>query len=267
MPLKVIESRRLYRQIADQIRSLINAGEFPIGTRLPSERDLADLMNVSRPSVREALIALEVEGLISIAIGSGIYVRAQSALGNDRASSDGAFEGPFEVLHAREIVEASIASEAATLARPDHVACLDDVLARMGASSNDNKRRIALDREFHVAIALILDNAVLAELVEQLFNKRIGRYFERLASYFENEDTWARALAEHRSIRDAIATKDPQAASQAMRRHLRLSQDRFSGAFGEPALPPSATGQNEPAFKARAIDCARRARPTRRKQA
>src|SRR6266576_2213344 len=74
MPFHSIEPRRLYRQIADQIRSLIRAGEFVAGSRLPPERDLAKQLGVSRPSVREALIALEVEGLVEVRIGSGIYV-------------------------------------------------------------------------------------------------------------------------------------------------------------------------------------------------
>ena len=76
MPFHSIEPRRLYRQIADQIRGLIKSGEFPAGSRLPPERDLAKQLGVSRPSVREALIALEVEGLVEVRIGSGIYVLA-----------------------------------------------------------------------------------------------------------------------------------------------------------------------------------------------
>ena len=75
MPFQSIEPRRLYRQIADQIRALIKSGEFTAGARLPPERDLAKQLGVSRPSVREALIALEVEGLVDVRIGSGIYVQ------------------------------------------------------------------------------------------------------------------------------------------------------------------------------------------------
>ena len=76
MPFQPIEPRRLYRQIADQLRQLIQTGEFAVGSKLPAERDLATKMGVSRPSVREALIALEVEGLVEVRMGSGIYVRA-----------------------------------------------------------------------------------------------------------------------------------------------------------------------------------------------
>src|SRR5207248_8917446 len=79
MPFHSIEPRRLYRQIADQIRGLIKSGEFPAGSRLPPERDLARQLGVSRPSVREALIALEVERMVEVRIGSGIYVLAGTA--------------------------------------------------------------------------------------------------------------------------------------------------------------------------------------------
>jgi len=70
MPFQSIEPRRLYRQIADQIRTLVKSGEYPPGSRLPPERDLAKQLGVSRPSVREALIALEVEGYVEVRVGS-----------------------------------------------------------------------------------------------------------------------------------------------------------------------------------------------------
>src|SRR5947209_6594597 len=94
MPIQTIEPRRLYRQIADQIRTVIHAGEFRTGARLPPERDLARQLGVSRPSVREALIALEVEGLVEVRIGSGIYVRAvptKTAVVETDASAPGPF--------------------------------------------------------------------------------------------------------------------------------------------------------------------------------
>ena len=74
VPLEAVEARRLYRQVADQLRALIDGGEYPVGSRLPTERELAEQLRVSRPTVREALIALEVEGRVRIRVGSGIYV-------------------------------------------------------------------------------------------------------------------------------------------------------------------------------------------------
>src|SRR5512134_693627 len=106
MPLQSIEPRRLYRQIADQIRTLITSGEYATGSRLPPERDLARQLGVSRPSVREALIALEVEGLVEVRIGSGIYVQSQQAV---LGSEQHAAWGPFELLRARWVIEGEVA--------------------------------------------------------------------------------------------------------------------------------------------------------------
>jgi DNA-binding FadR family transcriptional regulator len=238
LPLKAIEPRRLYRQIADQLRQLIDAGEYPVGGRLPSERELAEALGVSRPSVREALIALEVEGRVRINVGSGIYVTERPKL----AVAETAAEGPFELLRARETVEGAIAAEAARLITPQDIAALDGVLARMRASqepnSAPNSALIALDREFHVIIAGVLGNAVLTELVGHLFDQRINPYFMQLASYFESPETWAQALAEHQAVRDAIVSRDGEAARDAMRTHLSNSQERFSRSFGETSAAP-----------------------------
>src|ERR1044071_8733938 len=103
MPFQSIEPRRLYRQIADQIRTLIRSREFPAGTRLPPERDLARQLGVSRPSVREALIALEVEGLVEVPIGSGIYVLGPRNDGEPATAVHAAL-GPFELLRARWVI-------------------------------------------------------------------------------------------------------------------------------------------------------------------
>jgi DNA-binding FadR family transcriptional regulator len=84
MPIAIVETRRLYRQIAAQLSALIASGEFAVGQRLPSERELAAQLGVSRPSLREALIALELEGLVEVRVGAGIWVTAAS--GRDPAT-------------------------------------------------------------------------------------------------------------------------------------------------------------------------------------
>src|SRR6266478_3657647 len=120
MPFQSIEPRRLYRQIADQIRELIRSGEFVAGSRLPPERDLAKQLGVSRPSVREALIALEVEGLVEVRIGSGIYVLGPSVRAEGEDPGGGpvhgavdATAGPFELMRARYTIESECAALAA----------------------------------------------------------------------------------------------------------------------------------------------------------
>jgi DNA-binding FadR family transcriptional regulator len=231
MPIHAIEPPRLYRQVADQLRQLIDSGEYGIGSRLPTERELAQQFGLSRPTVREALIALEVEGRVRIRVGSGIYVRALA----DRSPSitRDNDEGPFELLRAREFVEGAIAAEAALHASDEDIRKLDELLDRMGASTHPSAETIGLDRDFHTGVAGILRNAVVVRFIGEMFDLRLNPYFERLSSYFENGQSWRAALEEHKAVLEAIAAHDPDAAKAAMQNHLRLSQIRFSRNFGE----------------------------------
>lgn len=229
----VVESRRLYHQVADQMRSLIDRGIFAVGSRLPAERELAELLAVSRPTVREALIVLEVEGRVHIRMGSGVYVSSPKKVDVDPLPPEAQTEGPFELLRARAIVECAIAEEAARVVRPDQIVVLDANLARMNTSLEDRSMALALDRDFHIAVAAIIDNGTLNRFVGKIHDLRMTPYFEKLASYFENPQTWRAALEEHRAVRDAIAARDPQAARAAMRAHLDQSQIRLSESFGE----------------------------------
>lgn len=229
----VVESRRLYHQVADQMRSLIDRGTFAVGSRLPAERELAELLAVSRPTVREALIVLEVEGRVHIRMGSGVYVSAPKTSAAVTDGTESGAEGPFELLRARAVVECAIAEEAARVARPDQIALLDRNLARMEESLEDRPLALALDREFHVAVAGIIDNGTLNRFVASIHDLRLTPYFERLASYFENPMTWRAAMEEHRAIRNAIAAGNPEEARAAMRAHLDQSQLRLSESFGE----------------------------------
>ncbi|TIX39788.1 MAG: FadR family transcriptional regulator, partial [Mesorhizobium sp.] len=136
---------------------------------------------------------------------------------------------------AREFVEGAIAAEAALHVRPADIERLDDVLRRMETMRHPNKMTIALDREFHTAVAGILENAVLVRFIGELFDQRMNPYFERLSIYFETSDSWQVAANEHRAVRDAIAARDPERAKAAMQQHLRQSQIRFSRNFDERA--------------------------------
>ena len=111
VPLQSIEPQRLYRQIADQLRTLIGQGEFEAGARLPAERDLARQLGVSRPSVREALIALEVEGWVEVRTGSGVYVQDRTHRSAERVAVTE--WGPLELIRARRVVEGQTAALAA----------------------------------------------------------------------------------------------------------------------------------------------------------
>jgi GntR family transcriptional repressor for pyruvate dehydrogenase complex len=231
MPLQTIEPRRLYRQIAEQLRALIERGEFAPGTRLPPERDLALQLGVSRPSVREALIALEVEGRVEVRMGSGIYVRAsESAAPRDAALLQALHdaEGPLETIRARQLIEAELAAYAALHMKKAQVSGLRDAVTHMERDVAVGRMPTAGDRLFHLRIAEASDNAVLLRIIGLLFDERHNPIFEQLGSHFENAKSWTIAIGEHRAVIDAIARQSAQGAREAMATHLHNSHDRFT---------------------------------------
>jgi DNA-binding FadR family transcriptional regulator len=236
MPLQTIEPRRLYRQIADQLRALIQSGEYPIGCRLPAERDLAATLGVSRPSVREALIALEVEGLVEVRMGSGIYVQPPEAASAARRV---VAEAPLETIRARQVIESELAAQAALQMKPAQVRGLRDAIAAMEEEAAAGQVPTHGDRLFHLRIAEASDNSVLLRVVGELFDERRNPLFAQLGSHFETADSWAAAIAEHRAVVAAIAAHAPERAREAMRRHLSNSHDRFTdnwpASSGKPA--------------------------------
>lgn len=239
MPLQTVEPQRLYRQIADQLRSLVAAGEFEVGHRLPAERDLAVQLGVSRPSVREALIALEVEGVIEVRTGSGIYVRAVSAdAGKGRAvhladtpHADDAAPldwGPLEVIHARGLIEPDTAALAAERATRADVMAIAASLRHMQQQARRGEVPREGDEAFHLAIARASGNGVLLDTLQRYWHARHGPLFERLGDYFEGPESWQIAVAEHEAVLAAIKARDPRQARQAMQRHMRLALRRYS---------------------------------------
>lgn len=233
MPLHTIEPKRLYRQIADQVRALVERGEFPRGTRLPAERELAQQLGVSRPSVREALIALEVEGLVEVRMGSGIYVRDQSAPPAGRAQPVTA-EPPLETIRARELIECELAARAAATMKAAQVRGLKEAIRLMQQEVDDGHMPTQGDRQFHVRIVESAGNAVLTRIVTELYDERHNPLFAQLGSHFENSASWQLAIAEHQAVAEAIAAHDPAGARMAMSRHLTLSHDRFTASWRAP---------------------------------
>jgi DNA-binding FadR family transcriptional regulator len=230
MPIQSVEPQRLYQQIAGQLRALIGSGEFAAGSRLPAERDLARQLGVSRPSVREALIALEVEGWVEVRTGSGVYVldRASRARGAEVAATEW---GPLELIRARRLVEGEIAALAASQARRKH---LDAMRAAIAAMQRDADRGVAPlegDRAFHSALVQACGNAVLIDTVQHFWDSRRGPLFERLGGYFETLASWRAAIAEHEAIVDAVRAHDAPAARAAMHAHMDKSHARFSASW------------------------------------
>jgi DNA-binding FadR family transcriptional regulator len=225
MPIQAVENRRLYRQIADQIAGLIQKGEYGAGERLPPERDLARQLGVSRPSVREALIALEVEGYVDVRVGSGVYV-----VGPDRAVAPQlpADSGPFELIRARWIIESECAALAARHATRAQVRAMEEALDEMTAQRDRGTLPLVADRQFHLRIAEASGNSALALVVRTLWDQRTGPLFLRLEHHFDTPALWTVAIREHREIVAAIARHDAAGARAAMRRHMDQAARRFS---------------------------------------
>lgn len=231
MPLQAIEPQRLYRQIAEQLRVLIGKGEFTAGQRLPAERDLAKQLGVSRPTVREALIALEVQDWVEVRVGSGVYVldRASRQAANEPIA--GAEWGPLELIRARRLVEGETAAVAAKLAKRKDIQALQHAIDTMKSEAAAGEIPQAGDRAFHTAIVLAGANSVLIETVQNFYDARRGPIFRRLGGHFENAKSWQAAISEHQAILEAIHAHDPDAARLAMHRHLDNSHKRFSASW------------------------------------
>lgn len=231
MPLQTVEPQRLYRQIAGQLRALIAAGEWAVGSRLPAERDLARQLGVSRPSVREALIAMEVEAWVEVRTGSGVYVldRSMQPAPASRGKKISPDEwGPLELIRARRVVEGEVAAMAATQAKHKHIAAMDRAITAMSADADRGLLPLDGDRAFHSAVVEACGNAVLIDTVQRFWDSRRGPLFERLGGHFETATSWRQAISEHEAILHAVRSRDAGAARLAMHSHMDNSHTRFS---------------------------------------
>ena len=233
MPLHTVEPQRLYRQIAGQLRALIVAGEFQPGARLPAERDLAQQLGVSRPSVREALIAMEVEGWVEVRTGSGVYVLARIPTERDASTDAAACDnwGPLDLIRARRVVEGEVAALATAQpkkAQKVTLAALQTALESMRTNAQQGVLPLEGDSAFHAALAAASCNAVLSDTVERFWQSRRGPLFQRLGGYFENVQSWQAAIAEHEAILLAVRQCDAPAARSAMHQHMDKAHERLS---------------------------------------
>ena len=229
MPLTSIEPRRLYRQIAEQIRGLITSGEYPLGARLPPERDLAKQLRVSRPSVREALIALEVEGLVEVRVGSGIYIKSAGIAPHGNGQSPVA--GPFELIRARRAIEGECAALAAREGKRPQVALIAEALRQMQDDAARMAQPLEADRLFHLRVAEATGNSALVQVVKSLWDERSGPIFSQLQHHFDTPKSWSAAIREHEAVLEAIRARDADAARAGMHTHMDQASKRFSRSF------------------------------------
>src|SRR5688572_2497913 len=209
-------SGKLYRRLADAIAAEIEAGKYKIGERLPTERELADQYGVSRPTLREALIALEMLGMIEARHGLGIYVtRAQMPI---TASAYDVEVGAFELIEARRLFEGEAAALAAATIDDEAVAELERLLGLM-ADEDELKGEVA-DKEFHMVVARATGNGAIIATVENLWELRNRSPLARNILTRARGTGLEPRIAEHRRVVDALKARDPAGARQAMRDHL-----------------------------------------------
>ena len=217
------EPKRLYQKIGRDIRQQIASGVYEVGTRLPAERDIAEQLGVSRTIVREALIMLELEGLIEVRKGSGIHVISNiSSLHAANTSTPQLTDvGPFELLQARQLVESHIAAFAATQLNKTN---LQNMQAALTLEKQEIEQGVVggkADELFHIAVAEATQNSALVALVQHFWDMRAqSPMWERLHAWIEDTSYREEWVSDHQNIIDALSRKNPEAAREAMWQHL-----------------------------------------------
>jgi DNA-binding FadR family transcriptional regulator len=215
---------RLYRVVSGKIEELIRAENIQPGERLPSERDLATKLGVSRTSLREALIALELGGTVEVRGGSGVYVSEQAT---PVAEVPTAGPGPFEVLAARRLIEVEVAALAAKHASDSAIDAILVAVLEMEQHHEERSGNEQADRNFHLAIARATGNSAMVGVIEYLWSQR-GSLWHKLKEHFQTEELRQQTLLDHRNIFSAIASHDVAGARTAMRAHLDRVTRTFS---------------------------------------
>ncbi|GAB2638940.1 FCD domain-containing protein [Vibrio panuliri] len=225
MNIAISEPKRLYQEIGFSLQERILKGEFKVGDRLPPERDIAEEMEVSRSVVREAIIMLELRGLVEVRKGSGVYVinipskdsqNIQASM--PRSSSD---IGPFELLQARQVIESEIAGFAARHITKNDIQRLRDALNSEKHNLESGVEDYDSDELFHLVIAEASQNSVLADIANDLWLRRHeSSMWRQLHSRISNNDYRKAWLLDHERILIALQKRDPEGARNAMWEHL-----------------------------------------------
>ena len=231
---KLSSNPRLYQDLARKLIAELAAGRYLVGGRLPAERELAAQFDVSRPAVREAIIALEVQGLVEVRISSGAYVLRQPGSGDVPGFNITA----FELTEARLLFEGEAAALAAAQITDAELAEIE-VLVRDIASENQKPSgadQNAADRAFHIAIARATRNNAVLETVENLWNLRYTSPEAALLHAKARTANVKPVVDEHTAVLEALRRRDPAAARAAMRAHLAAVLDSLLFATEEKAV-------------------------------
>jgi GntR family transcriptional repressor for pyruvate dehydrogenase complex len=231
------DTRKLYQQVASAIMGSILSGRYKAGERLPSERDLAAAFKVSRPTIREAMIALEIRGMAETRHGSGIYVAETPAAHEGGTDLD---IGAFELTEARRLFEGEAAALAATQISDAGLQELELIIAEMEDENARHQQDWTADRRFHVAIAHATRNTAIANVIEGLLDMR---HKSPLCVYMLERARRVGVqprVSEHRRILMALRKHDSRAARNAMRDHLARVIEDVLAATGPDALGSTA---------------------------
>jgi DNA-binding FadR family transcriptional regulator len=211
-----MKEQRLYETVAQGIAQRMHEGVYPPGTRLPGERELAEQFNVSRVTIRQALISLQALGKLEVRPGSGAHVLNAAVSQVDVLPSVSA----LELTEARSLFESEVAALAAPDISDETLAELEQLIVEMSSDHDDVDAAELADRDFHLTIAAAAGNSVLYYIVEKLWRMRmelapVKKVYDSVCS----EDATVRG-GEHREILDALHSRDPAQARLAMRKHF-----------------------------------------------
>ncbi|MEY4255841.1 MAG: hypothetical protein RLZZ141_1068 [Pseudomonadota bacterium] len=209
-------SDRLYQDLARSLLEELASGRYPEGARLPAERELAIRYNVSRPTVREAIIALEVQGLVEVKVGSGAYVRRLPG----KEDLPGFNISAFELTEARLMFEGEAAALAATQMTDEDLAEIERLVEEIANENNDPRGTEQADRAFHLAIARATRNGAIHDAIERLWDLRSTSPEAALLHEKARTANIKPVVDEHAMILKALRARDPGAARAAMRNHL-----------------------------------------------
>lgn len=218
-----VRTKKVYIIIVEQIRDLIKEGKLKPGDKLPPEQVLAEKFGTSRPSVREALSALEILGITESRGGKGNFIKnkPRSPLYEQEVMELEEEESPFELLEARKAVEIEIADLAAKKASQEDIGAICDSLNKMEEAMNNIPKMMELDREFHMNIARAAHNNLLFSMMTYLSNLLKEKLWINM-----KEKTWnlpgypQKYLKEHTEIFNAIKNKDSKNARTQAYHHL-----------------------------------------------
>jgi GntR family transcriptional repressor for pyruvate dehydrogenase complex len=219
--LRAPDRRRLYEQLAARLLDYVEVTGLRVGDRLPSERDLAEALKVSRASVRQATVALEVRGTLEVRHGDGIYL---ASLPNDSGHLMELTARRHRlpaILEAREALETQLAALAAARRTDAEIVAMEQALDVMAADIDEGGLGEKGARLFHEAITLAARSPLLADFMAGL----AGPISESLHSSLSEPGRPPRSLRAHRQILEAIRRGDAPGARQAMRRHVNMVAD------------------------------------------